>query len=168
MEKYSEFINECVKDLEAKNLNNFQRISISDKMSNILKKLDEITKKRCPEQVERLQSLIKVNNVDGSTQAVPIEGKESEAQKAFQDLMQCQGQLSQMLVGIQGVSKITESIVVEQLDLCVNDCVNIDNEESAKSCIKACYKNTYDYTLTASQKFMERTLAGIEDQLNKL
>jgi hypothetical protein len=168
MEKYTEFINECVKELEAKNMNNYYRISLSDKMSNIMKKLDEVTKKKCPEQVERVQSLIKMNNLDGKAQAVPIEGKEAEAQRAVHDLMQCQGQLSQMLVGIQGISNITETIVIDQLELCVNDCININNEDEAKKCIKTCYKNTYDYTLTASHKFVEKTLEGIEEQINKL
>jgi hypothetical protein len=166
MEKYSEFIKECDKEIEARNMNNYYRITLSDKMSNLIKKFQEVTKRKCPEQYERVQSFIKVNNVDGKP--VIAEGKEAEVQRAFQDLMQCQGPSSQLFVGIQGINKITETIVLEQLGLCINDCVNINNEDEAKKCIKTCYKSTYDYTLTACHKFMEQTLGGIEEQINKL
>ena len=168
MEKYADFINECSKEFEAKNTNNYYRITLSDKMSNIVKKVDELTKTKCPEQLQRIQSLMQFKNVEGRNQAVPVEGKELEAQKALQDLVQCQGPLGQMLIGIQSVNKISETIVSNELQLCLEDCINIENEDNAKSCIKTCFNNTFKYTLTASQKLMENTARQIEEQLKKL
>jgi hypothetical protein len=167
MEKYIEFIKECGKDYESKVKNNFSQITLADKMKKVEKKLEEVSMKKCPEQFERFNNLVEVSNINGKTQIAPKEGKNLEAQQAFNELRKCQGELSQIIPGIQGMINITQVLLVDQLDLCVLDCVKIENEDDAKKCIKGCFTNIYNYTLTANQKIMDRSLTTFEEQLNK-
>jgi hypothetical protein len=168
MEKYKDTINELNKEFEAKNANSYYRITLEDKMKNIMKKIDEILRTKCPNEIQKVQSLMQENNVNGRIQMVPIQGKENELMNATQDLIKCQGSMLQLFTSIQGITKITETLISDELDLCVKDCFKIDNEENAKTCLKFCYHNTFNYTLTASQKMVEKTINTVEEQMKKL
>jgi hypothetical protein len=166
MEKYSSFIYECTKEFEANVKNSYSAISITDKMKTVFNKVEEVTKARCPQQYQKYQSLI--NNINGQNQPLLVQGKELEAQKAAEELMQCQGHLGQVFLAIQAVSKMSETLMSNELQLCLEDSIKIENEEDAKKSIKTCFNYTFKYTLTASHKMIEQSIRQVDELLKKL
>lgn len=114
-----------------------------------------------------VQELIQIENTENQQFKIN-KGKESEAQQALMDLTQCQGNLSQAILSIQAITNITDVLISDQLNFCLNDCVKNEQEEEGKKCIRTCYDSIYNHALPATHKLMDNTISKLEEQMNKL
>lgn len=145
---------------------NSNNILISNKMKSFIEVLNEKTMKKCGNELKELEKYMKIEN----QQVSPLPGKENEAQKAAQDLNNCQGNLLQLYMGITTMSQYNNSILALSVNSCVDECeTNIKDQNSTlmKNCVRNCYNFNFNHTLKAIENLFSSQLDSAIEEMKK-
>jgi hypothetical protein len=129
--------------------------------------IDEKTRAKCPKELQEVEKYTKVEQIGKSFNVTILPGKEQEAQKAFAELNQCQGAISQYTIALDTFSQYNLAIISGTVENCIDDCeksFNTFSKEQLRNCVKNCYNFTFKYTLKMVENLLNQQMdAGLEE-----
>ena len=146
-------------------------IMLNNKMRKFVQAIEEKTLSKCGGQIVELEKYATMENINGQTTLKRNIGMEADADRAIQNLQDCQAPFTNYMLALNMFSQYNLSLLSLSTDFCLDDCEarNINAEQSElKSCFRNCYDNSYKYVLRSAENLLSSQIDAANDELRKI
>lgn len=148
---------------------NSSNIIVQNKFNNFHQNLEEKISKTCADEIAELNKHVLFETKEGQMQFKILPGKEKEAESAIENFNKCQSPFLKLIVGINSINELNNSVISGSTSLCIEDCSNkYSGEDDLRNCVKNCFDFSYKYTLKATDEILSQQLNEFSQQLNKI
>ena len=140
-------------------------------MKKFVQALEEKTLSNCGGQIAELEKYATMENVNGQPSLKKNIGMEADANRAIQNLQDCQAPFTNYMLALNMFSQYNLSLLSLSTDFCLDDCEakNINSEQSElKSCFRNCYENSYKFVLRSAENLLSTQIDAANDELKKI
>lgn len=166
----AELINELEREFANIVRDSPSTIMLGNKMTNFVKAVEERTVSKCANEISEIEKYATLEVVDGENVLKRKEGQEAEADRAINNLQQCQGQFTNFMMALNLFSQYNLTLLSKSTDHCLDDCENKNfiDQSDLKNCFRNCYESTYKYTLRSAESLLGLQIDSALEELKKI